>query len=170
LRIISFMPLNRKFKLWLPVLVWAGIIFTFSSLSINQPAPFNWLDFISVASFMLSSMLLFGGILFFLTLLSSVLLRKEEKEIMKKVSIIGYTYTPVALLSLVLGLGAEMFSLLHLTGLGSSAVKGVKLVILSTGAIWSLYLSYRLTNGQLLAQIPNIIGIGIVTWAWYAVL
>jgi len=131
---------------------------------------FNWLDFISVASFMLSSMLLFGGILFFLTLLSSVLLRKEEKEIMKKVSIIGYTYTPVALLSLVLGLGAEMFSLLHLTGLGSSAVKGVKLVILSTGAIWSLYLSYRLTNGQLLAQIPNIIGIGIVTWAWYAVL
>jgi len=46
LRIISFMPLNRKFKLWLPVLVWAGIIFTFSSLSINQPAPFNWLDFI----------------------------------------------------------------------------------------------------------------------------
>ncbi|MEK7851527.1 MAG: 4Fe-4S binding protein, partial [Deltaproteobacteria bacterium] len=28
---------------------------------------FNWLDFISVASFMLSSMLLFGGILFFLT-------------------------------------------------------------------------------------------------------
>ena len=40
------MPLNHKLKLWLPVIIWAGIIFTFSSLPINQPAPFSWWDFI----------------------------------------------------------------------------------------------------------------------------
>ena len=131
---------------------------------------FNWLDFISVASFMLSSMLLFGGILFFLTILSSVLLREEDKSIMEKVSIIGYTYTPVALLSLILGLGAELFSLSHLVGLGDGTVKVIKLLILSVGVIWSLYLSYRLTNRQLLPQIPNTIGVALVAWAWYAVI
>ncbi len=131
---------------------------------------FNWLDFISVASFMLSSMLLFGGILFFLTILSSVLLREKDKRVMEKVSIVGYTYAPVALLSLVLGLGAELFSLSHLVGLGGPAVKGLKLAILSTGAIWSLYLSNRLTNRQLLPQIPNIIGVALVAWVWYAVI
>lgn len=131
---------------------------------------FNWLDFISVASFMLSSMLIFGGILFLLTLLSSILLREKDKRVMEKVSIVGYTYAPLALLSLVLGLGAELFSLSHLVGLGDGAVKGLKLAILSTGAIWSLYLSYRLTNRQLLPQIPNIIGVTLVAWAWYAVI
>ncbi|MEK7851946.1 MAG: 4Fe-4S binding protein, partial [Deltaproteobacteria bacterium] len=81
-----------------------------------------------------------------------------------------YTYAPVALLSLVLGLGAELFSLSHLVGLGGPAVKGLKLAILSTGAIWSLYLSNRLTNRQLLPQIPNIIGVALVAWVWYAVI
>ncbi len=131
---------------------------------------FNWLDFISVASFMLSAMLLIGGILFALTILSSLLLNEKGKKVMEKVSIVGYAYAPVALLSLVLGLGAELFSLSHLLGLGDSAIKGLKLVILSTGAIWSLYLSYRLTNRQLLSQIPNIIGVALVAWAWYAVI
>lgn len=40
------MPLNTKIRLWLPVVIWAGVIFTFSSLAINQPAPFSWWDFI----------------------------------------------------------------------------------------------------------------------------
>ncbi len=36
----------KKLKLWLPVIVWAGVIFGFSSLSINKEASFSWLDFI----------------------------------------------------------------------------------------------------------------------------
>ena len=145
---------------------------------VNSPESgdvFNWLDFISVSSFMLSAMAAIGCTLFILTLISSISLRSEEERgnegtvpgIMEKVSAIGYTYTPVALLSLILGLGAELFSLSHLVGLGDGTVKVIKLIILSVGVIWSLYLSYRLTNRQLLAQIPNIVGIGIVTWAWY---
>lgn len=38
--------MKEKFKLWLPVLVWAGVIFWFSGLAINKPAPFNWIDFV----------------------------------------------------------------------------------------------------------------------------
>jgi VanZ family protein len=36
----------QKLVLWLPVLVWMAVIFTFSALSINGPAEFSWLDFI----------------------------------------------------------------------------------------------------------------------------
>lgn len=35
-----------KLKLWLPVLVWAGIIFSLSNLSINKESEFSWLDFV----------------------------------------------------------------------------------------------------------------------------
>lgn len=38
--------MEKKIKLWLPVIVWMGIIFTFSSLSINHAQEFSWLDFI----------------------------------------------------------------------------------------------------------------------------
>lgn len=36
----------KKFKPWLPAVLWAGVIFFFSSLPINTPSPFSWPDFI----------------------------------------------------------------------------------------------------------------------------
>src|SRR3989344_1193994 len=36
----------QKLRLWLPILVWMGVIFGFSALPINHQAEFNWLDFI----------------------------------------------------------------------------------------------------------------------------
>lgn len=40
------MSFKERLKLWLPVLVWAGVIFGFSSLEINRATEFSWLDFI----------------------------------------------------------------------------------------------------------------------------
>jgi VanZ family protein len=40
------MKLPQRIKLWLPVIVWCGVIFTFSSLPINHSKEFSWLDFI----------------------------------------------------------------------------------------------------------------------------
>lgn len=40
------MTIKEKVKLWLPVFIWAGVIFWFSSQAINQPAPFSWSDFV----------------------------------------------------------------------------------------------------------------------------
>ena len=37
---------RKKLELWLPVLVWAGVIFGFSSLAINGEAQFSWWDFV----------------------------------------------------------------------------------------------------------------------------
>ena len=36
---------RKKIELWMPVLIWAGVIFGFSSMSINKEADFSWLDF-----------------------------------------------------------------------------------------------------------------------------
>jgi len=40
------MKKTERFKLWLPVIIWAGIIFSFSSMAINKETEFSWLDFI----------------------------------------------------------------------------------------------------------------------------
>jgi len=36
----------ERFKLWLPALIWAGVIFGFSSLTINRVVEFSWVDFV----------------------------------------------------------------------------------------------------------------------------
>lgn len=35
-----------KLKLWLPLIIWCGVIFAFSSMEINHQAEFSWPDFI----------------------------------------------------------------------------------------------------------------------------
>lgn len=35
-----------KIKLWVPVVIWCGVIFGFSSLQINKGVNFSWLDFV----------------------------------------------------------------------------------------------------------------------------
>jgi VanZ family protein len=37
---------TKILKLWLPVIVWAGVIFSFSSMAINKDVSFSWLDFV----------------------------------------------------------------------------------------------------------------------------
>lgn len=36
----------QKLRLWLPLLLWMGVIFAFSSMPINHQAKFSWTDFI----------------------------------------------------------------------------------------------------------------------------
>ena len=40
------MTKKGKFKLWLPVVLWAGVIFLLSSLPINKVTTFSWMDFV----------------------------------------------------------------------------------------------------------------------------
>lgn len=36
----------QKLRLWLPVIIWMGVIYGFSALQINHEAQFSWGDFI----------------------------------------------------------------------------------------------------------------------------
>lgn len=41
------MEIKAKFKIWLPAIIWASLIFLISNQPINKPGgAFNWLDFI----------------------------------------------------------------------------------------------------------------------------
>jgi len=40
------MKFTEKLKLWLPVIAWCGIIFSFSAMEINKTQEFYWWDFV----------------------------------------------------------------------------------------------------------------------------
>jgi len=130
---------------------------------------FNLVDFISVTSFMLLSMTGIAVILFFLTALSALLLR-EQAPLMETITKLGYLYAPVALVSLVIGLGLILFQSLGAFGLSKGIIQMMQGVFFAGGGIWSLYLAVRLQGGFKLAIVPSVMGIGFVALAWYQAL
>ncbi|MFC1627173.1 VanZ family protein [Patescibacteria group bacterium] len=40
------MTKRERFRLWVPVMIWAGVIFSFSSMRINGNVEFSWTDFV----------------------------------------------------------------------------------------------------------------------------
>ncbi|MBU1084784.1 MAG: VanZ family protein [Candidatus Beckwithbacteria bacterium] len=83
---------NKKIKLWLPVLIWAGIIYSFSSMSINKEAEFNWLDFVIKKSAHVTEY----AILFWLLFRA---MSGDNKNLTKKIFIKVFIFTVVYALS-----------------------------------------------------------------------
>ncbi|MBI3756052.1 MAG: 4Fe-4S binding protein [Deltaproteobacteria bacterium] len=141
-------------------------------IMVNHPSAgdvFNRLDFISIATFMLASMAGIAIILFMLTAISAFIL-KEKEPVMATVARLGYLYAPVALVSLVLGLGLILFQSLGDLGLQRGTVKMIQGVFFLGGGVWSFYLALKLHGAWNPAMIPSILGIGFVALAWYKVL
>ncbi|MBI3754306.1 MAG: 4Fe-4S binding protein [Deltaproteobacteria bacterium] len=141
-------------------------------IMVNYPSAgdvFNWLDFISITTFMLTSMSAVAIILFILTAISAFIL-KEKEPVMTTVARLGYLYAPVALVSLILGLGLILFKSLGDLGISKDVVHMVQGFLFAAGGMWSIYLAVRLHNGWSMAVIPNIVGIAVVAAAWQRVL
>ncbi|MDH3973092.1 MAG: 4Fe-4S binding protein [Deltaproteobacteria bacterium] len=142
-------------------------------LGVNYPEAgdvFNWLDVIAISSFMILFMIITGLALFMLTTLSSLLMEEKGKTVMEKVTILGYAYAPVALLSLILGLGAELFALMEVFNVSSGFVRNIRISILTVAVTWSIYLHYKLTGKRILPTLPNSVGALLVMGAWYPVI
>jgi hypothetical protein len=144
-------------------------------LMVNYPwagEVFNWLDFISIATFMLISMVGVASVLFLLTVLSAIVVKRGgggEGSLLLTVTKFGYLYAPVALVSFVLGLGMMLFQSLSIFGLTGETIKAVQALFFVLGALWSVYLAAKL-QGFGPAIIPSILGIGLVAFFWYEVL
>lgn len=144
-------------------------------LMINYPElgdVFNYLDFISAISFMILFMVGYSLFLSVLNYLSaSFVSRRERKEVFTR---LGYIYSPVALLSLFLGLGTQFFSSLSAIGMEVGLINGIRLLIFVTGVTWSLYLGYRVIKGEgsrvFLSLIPQVAGIALIAIGWYPML
>ena len=111
---------------------------------------FRWVDFLTITSYMASVMLLITVALSATTALSAWLsgwlggygsFRRRFVEL-------GYQAAPVAMVSLLLGIGGELFGTLAVFGLSADAVRLLKFALFVGGGLWSLHLGQRILAAQ----------------------
>ena len=81
---------------------------------------------------------------------------------------------PVAMVSLVIGLGGELFEALPLLGVPAALIPAIKLGLFALGVLWSLLLGSRLLAAQglrgarqALALLPLFAGVAVIGFAWW---
>jgi len=144
---------------------------------------FTWLDFIMIVGFMSLCAIALAAILWSTTNLSAWLAGKlsttpEAARNQRQRTIeLGYQYAPVALVSLIMGLGAELFEPLRLIGFDNFGIGLVKGGLFFLSLLWSIFLGYRILDRQGVARykrwlplIPGIMGSSIVAAAWWPAL
>ncbi|MBF0324122.1 hypothetical protein [Magnetospirillum moscoviense] len=119
---------------------------------------FLWLDFLMISGFMLSVMAAMTTVLASLTAATARLSGRPFAQV-------GYLFAPVAMVSLVVGLGGMLFQ-----PLGPWAGTA-KAVLFLAGIVWSLWLGWRVMAPcpplrRLLALIPAAAGVVAVAWGW----
>ncbi len=137
---------------------------------------FNWLDFMMIISTMIGCMLLFALILSFTTGMAAWLSGKlgGDKCFSERFIELGYQYTPVAMVSLIIGLGGQLFELLTLFNVDASGIGITKGLLFLLGLLWSIYLGDRILANQGLSLqkrplplIPGVMGSILVGLGWW---
>ncbi len=138
---------------------------------------YNWLDFFMIVGFMLSCMLITALVLSLCTLASSYLagLFRADKTLKDRFVELGYQFAPVAMLSIIIGLGDSLFSTLHnALNISSGILASVKAALFIGSIIWSIYLGKRLLLRQgvggiknWIALIPGVLGSLFIALAWW---
>jgi len=144
----------------------------------NYPAErevFRWLDFFLISGYMLSWA---AGIALVLSIVTGVSAWISGKlggtgTDRQRFVELGYQFLPIAMISLLLGLGSGLFETLATLGLNDAAVSGVKGAGFVGGALWSAWLGARLLQQQgvarnklWMAMWPGLIGTAAVGAAW----
>ena len=137
---------------------------------------FAWLDFITISGFMMGCMLMLAAVLGFTTWFAAWLSGKQggDRKLRERFVELGYQYTPVAMVSLVIGLGATLFESLRAVGLDSADIAWVKVALFLGGFLWSIWLGNRILGAQgvsaarrWLPLVPGVAGSLIVGAAWW---
>lgn len=140
---------------------------------------FVWLDFLMIAGFMAATMLVLTAALAAFTTLSAALAGRlgAGGTLRERFIELGYQYAPVAMVSLLIGLGGGLFSALAAIGLPAAGVAGVKTALFALGILWSLRLGWRILAGQGLAAprratalVPGLAGQTLLAAAWWPAL
>lgn len=137
---------------------------------------YTWLDFFTISGFMLAFAALLTIVLTLLTGFSSWIAGRfgADLDLRRRFVEQAYAYMPVAMVSLVVGLGSELFDAIHVAGLSSWAVSATKIVLFGLGTLWSMVLGYRLVGAQglagiqrLLTLLPLLAGVAFVGLNWW---
>lgn len=135
---------------------------------------FVWLDFLLILGWMLGVMLIFTLVLGALNALSAWLsgYLGANNDFRSRFVELGYQFAPAAMVSLLLGLGGELFA-----SLPTGSVIWVKSALLSGALLWSVVLGWRILRNQglhasasTLALLPGFVGVTLVAIAWWPAL
>ncbi|WP_254432604.1 4Fe-4S binding protein [Magnetospirillum sp. SS-4] len=126
---------------------------------------FVWLDFILIVSVMAAVMAVMAAVMAAATATAAWLAGPGFRSRFVE---LGYQYAPVAMVSLVVGLGGMLFQPL---GAFAGTAKGALFAI---GILWSLWLGWRILAAQgvaptrrVLASLPGLAGTLAVALAWW---
>lgn len=136
---------------------------------------YRWIDFLSIVGFMLTVMAGLTALLGAATALSAWLSTRlgTQKNFRRTFVELGYPYAPVAMISLILGLGAELFKSLTWIGMDATGIGLVKLGIFYLALLWSIFIGERILASQhvpwrwrWLPLLPCLAGCLLVGFAW----
>lgn len=140
---------------------------------------FLWLDFVMIAGFMAGTMLAFTIGLSALTALTAWMSGKlgGGRGFRQRFLELGYQFTPIAMVSLLLGLGIGLFKTMTTIGIPHELVSLLKICLFVGGITWSLWLSWRILVRQgvtgprvLPALVPGLAGTVAIALAWWPAL
>jgi polyferredoxin len=112
----------------------------------NEREVLRWFDFFLIGGYMIAWIALMTGLLAGATALAAWLSGRAggDSTFAARFVELGYQFMPVAMVSLLLGLGGELFRNLEFAGLGPEGIGLVKFVLFLGGVLWSLRLGERL--------------------------
>ncbi len=137
---------------------------------------FRWLDFIMIVFFMLAVMAALTAVLALLTAASASLAKRAGADggFGQLFTELGYQYAPIALISLIIGLGAELLEPLRYTAFGESGAGAIRGGLFLTGLLWSIWLGIKILERQQVAPhrrflplLPGIAGSLFVGLGWW---
>jgi hypothetical protein len=135
---------------------------------------FVWLDFFMIVGWMLGVMLALTLALSLLNALGAALAGGlgASGDLRGRFVALGYQFAPMAMVSLLLGLGGGLFS-----ALPAHWAMDIKLALLAAALLWGLTLARRILAGfslqglpAVVALVPGIIGSMVVGWIWWPAL
>lgn len=137
---------------------------------------FNWLDFFMITGYMLGCTLLLLAVLGLATAASAWIAGRlgGDRSLRQRFLELGYQYAPVAMVSLVIGLGGELFESLRLVGIGGAGIGYAKGILFVGSLVWSVHLGNRILSRQRVKRghrwlplIPGVLGSTAVGLAWW---
>jgi hypothetical protein len=141
-----------------------------------QNQTYNWLDFIMIIGFMLLCMLFSTIVLATMNAVSSWLAGKfnGDKTFKLRFVELGYQFAPIAMISIIIGLGDQLFQQLKIAGISTSSLEYTKITLFAASIAWSILLGYHILKkqnvskkGRLIALIPGVLGSVVIAAAWW---
>jgi hypothetical protein len=135
-----------------------------------------WLDFSLIVAFIVAVMALYALVLSATTSAAAWLAGRMGGDggFSTRFTELGYQIAPVAMVSLVIGLGYALFEPLRHTPLGTQGIAAAKVALFSLGLGWSLWLGWRILARQgvpagraLLPLLPGFLGSLVVGLGWW---